>query len=227
MGPFTLDAFIHAANILLLLAYSVRDMMWLRLLAVTSALSALPYFLFQPTPLWAAFGWSVLFTAINVFQLWRLVLERRPVKLTPEEEEVRQLAFRELAPREVLRLLSLGSWSTAKSGERLLAQGKPVDSLSFIVRGKVDVKKDGQVLGELGPGQIVGSALLLTGATSEVEAVTVEASRLLRWEPKTLERYLDAHAETRLVFQRHLGRDLAAKLHHMGAKVSGVAASIH
>jgi hypothetical protein len=216
MGPFTLDSFIHAANILLLAAYSVRDILWLRALAVASSLAAIPYFLLQPTPLWAAFGWSVLFTAINIFQLWRLILERRPVKLTPEEEQVRQLAFRDLAPREVLRLLSIGSWSTAESGERLIAQGKPVDSLSFIVHGKVDVTKNGRVLGELGPGQIVGSALLLTGAESEVDAVTVEPSRLLRWEAKTVERYLNAHSETRDAFQRHLARDLAGKLQRMG-----------
>jgi len=61
MGSFKIDYFIHAANILLLAAYSVRDILWLRLFAVASAMIAMPYFLLQPTPLWAAFGWSVLF----------------------------------------------------------------------------------------------------------------------------------------------------------------------
>src|ERR1700746_2044692 len=98
MGSFNLDYFIHAANILLLAAYSVRDILWLRLLAVASSLAAIPYFLLQTTPLWAAFGWSLLFTGINFFQSWRLLLERRPVKLTPDEEEVRRLVFRDLAP---------------------------------------------------------------------------------------------------------------------------------
>jgi hypothetical protein len=88
MGWFHLDYWIHVANVLLLAAYSVR-ILWLRIFAVASSLAAIPYFLFQPTPLWAAFGWSVLFTAINMFQCWRIFLERRPVKLTDEEEEVR------------------------------------------------------------------------------------------------------------------------------------------
>jgi hypothetical protein len=61
-----IDLFIHAANILLLLAYSVTDILWLRLLAVASSLAAIPYFLLQPTPLWAAFGWSVLFAGIYI-----------------------------------------------------------------------------------------------------------------------------------------------------------------
>lgn len=220
MAASYLDYFIHTANILMLLSYSVRDILWLRCLAVASALAAMPYFLGQPTPLWPAFLWSVVFTIINIYQAARLILERRPVKLSPEEEQVRQLAFRDLAPRELLRLLSIGSWTNAGPDERLIPQGRPADSLSFIVRGKVKVTQDGRNLGDLGPGQIVGSALLLTGAESAVDAVTVESSRLLQWEAKTLEQYLNAHSETRSAFQRHLVRDLAGKVQHLGVQPS-------
>ena len=40
MGFFTPDYFIHAANILLLIAYSVRDVLWLRLFAVAVSVIA-------------------------------------------------------------------------------------------------------------------------------------------------------------------------------------------
>jgi len=72
--------------------------------------------------------------------------------------------------------------------------------------------KDERVLGELVEGNLVGSALLLTGATPEVDALVVEPVRAVRWEVETLERYLTAHPETRIVMQRHLARDLAGKL---------------
>jgi hypothetical protein len=218
MDSVNLDYFIHAANILLLGAYSVRDILWLRVLAVTSSLAAIPYFLLQPTPLWAAFGWSVLFTGINVFQAWRLLVERRPVRLTPEEEEVRQLAFRDLPARKVLQVLSIGSWVTAPSGERLIERGKPVETVSLIVRGKVRVTAGGDVLGSLHEGEIVGSALLLTGAPAEVDGVTVETTRIVRWQAVTLERYLGANPETRNLFQRHLAKDLAGKVRRLAVR---------
>ena len=63
----------------------------------------------------------------------------------------------------------------------------------------------------MGSGEIVGSALLLSAA-AEVDAVTMEPARTLRWDVETLERYLDAHPETRNVFQRHVARDLAKKV---------------
>jgi Cyclic nucleotide-binding domain len=220
MGSLSIDYFIHAANILLLVAYSIRDILWLRLFAVASSLAAMPYFLLQPTPLWPAFNWSVLFTAINLFQSWRLFLERRPVRLTLEEEEVRRLAFRDLPARKVLQIISIGSWVTSEPGERLIEQDKSIENISLIVRGKVQVTKDGRNLGELGAGEIVGSALLLSGAAADVEAVTVESTRTVRWEVGTLERYLNAHPDSRDAFQRHLSRDLAGKVRRLGKDFS-------
>ena len=120
MTSFNPNYFIHVANILLLVAYSVRDILWLRLFAVAASLISLPYFVLQPTPQWPPIAWSVVFAGINAFQSWRLYLERRPVKLTPDEEEVRRLAFAQLPSRKVLQLVSLGSWTTAAPGERLI-----------------------------------------------------------------------------------------------------------
>lgn len=211
--------FIHAANILALLAYSVRDILWLRLLVIASSLIAVPYFVLQPKPLWPSVGWSSVFIVLNLFQSWRLFVERRPVKLTSEEEQVRKLALRDLPSRKVLQVLSIGSWTTAEPGEQLIEYGKSVDAISLVVSGKVQVTSAGKVLGELGPGDIVGSALLLSGAAADVEAVTVGPVRAVRWEVGTLERYLYANPETRIALQRHLAQDLAGKLQRLGANI--------
>jgi len=217
MPSFNPNYFIHAANLLLVVAYSVRDIMWLRLFAVTSSLISLPYFILQPTPQWAPIGWSLGFAGLNAFQSWRLYLERRPVKLTPDEEEVRRLAFAQLPPRKVLHLIGLGAWTTTAPGERLIEHGTPAKAISLVVRGTVRVLKDGQVLGELRAGDIVGSALVLSGAPAEVDAVTVEPVRALRWDVETLRRYLEADLETRSGFQRSLAHDLASKLQRLAA----------
>ena len=60
MNSFFPNYFIHAANVLLLVAYSVRDILWLRLFAVGAALISIPYFVLQPTTLWAPLScWEV------------------------------------------------------------------------------------------------------------------------------------------------------------------------
>jgi hypothetical protein len=212
MNFFSPNYFIHAGNVLLLVAYSVRDILWLRLFAVAAALISIPYFLLQPATLWAPLSWTVVFAAINLVQSWRLFIERRPVKLTPEEEEIRRLVFRDLPPRKILQVLSIGSRTTLEVGERLIESGKLPDTVSLIVRGKVRVTRDGRVLGDLMAGDFVGSALILSGVPAEVDAVTVEPGRAMRWEIGALERYLSANPETRTVMLQHVARDLAGKV---------------
>ena len=43
MNSFNPNYFIHPANILLLVAYSLRDILWLRLFAVAAALISIPF----------------------------------------------------------------------------------------------------------------------------------------------------------------------------------------
>jgi Popeye-like protein len=114
MNSFNPNHFIHVANILLLVAYSVRDILWLRLFALASSLIAIPYFVLQPKALWAPLSWTIVFVIVNLFQSWRLLNERRPIKLTPSEEEIRKLVFKDLPPRKMLQVLSIGSWMSAE-----------------------------------------------------------------------------------------------------------------
>ena len=208
----SVNAFIHTANIMLLVAYSVTDVLWLRVFAVASSVISLPYFVLQPTPQRAPIAWTVVFAVINSVQAYRLFLERRPVRLTDEEEEIRRLAFPDLAPRKFLEVLGIGSLDSVPAGERMLVSGNPAESLWLIVRGEVTVTRHSRVLGVLGAGDLVGSALLMNGVTADVDAVALAPVRCVRWHPETLERYLNAHPETRIILQRHLARDLAGKV---------------
>jgi CRP-like cAMP-binding protein len=209
---FNPNYFIHAGNVLLLIAYSVRDILWLRLFAVAAALITIPYFVLQPTPLWEPIIWSAVFGTINLVQSLLLIRERRPVKLSDEEEEVRRLALPALSPRKVLQVLSIGSWITAEVGERFIEAGKHVEAAWLIIRGKVRVTHGERLLGELVPGEIVGSALLFAGVPPVIDASAAEPVRAVRWEVGTLQSYLASNPDVRIAVQQHLTRDLAGKL---------------
>jgi CRP-like cAMP-binding protein len=217
---FHVNYFVHAANIVLLIAYSVRDILWLRILALISSFIAIPYFLLQPVPLWAPLGWTVVFAGVNLVQSLRLVLERRPVKLTAEEEQVRRLVFPQLPPRKVLDVLRIGQWTAAESGERLIKQGRSLESISLLIRGRVRVTLRDRFLGYLVAGNIVGSGLLLSGVPSEVDATVEEYVHAVTWDLETLQKYLAANPETRLAMQKHLMVDLASKIEDLSRTAS-------
>jgi CRP-like cAMP-binding protein len=99
----------------------------------------------------------------------------------------------------------------------MIESGTVPDAVSLIVSGKVRMMRDGHDVGILGAGQIVGSALILSGLQAEVEAVVENPVRAVRWQVDTLERYLNANPETRAAMQRHHSRDLAMKVQHLAS----------
>ena len=109
------------------------------------------------------------------------------MKLSDEEEGVRRLALPELSPRKVLQVLSIGSWITADVGEQFIESGKHVEAAWLIIRGKVRVTQGERLLGDLVPGQIVGSTLTFTGVPPVIDASAAEPVRAVRWEIGTLE----------------------------------------
>lgn len=207
-----LDYLVHFSNILLLVAYSVRDILWLRWFAVAAALTNMPYFLFQKTILWPPILWAVVFTAINLFQIARIYLDRRPVVLSADEKKLYELAFQALRPREFVSLALVGEWKDATAGEKVLAEGEPVAAVCIPIVGNAEVRKHGKRVGNFGPGNIIGTTLALTGSPSPVEATFTEPARYIRWPLESLRTFIDKRPELRVTLQGLVNRDLAGKL---------------
>ena len=206
------DYLVHFSNIMLLIAYSVRDILWLRWFAVAAALTNIPYFLLQGTVLWPPVLWGLVFTAINLYQIARLYLERRPVVLSEDEQKLYDLGFRSLRPREFVALSLAGVWKSADAGKRIVTEGQPLSSLCIAITGSAAVDKGGQRIGTLKPGQIIGSALALTGDPSPVAMTFTEPARYLSWSLPSLRRFVDQRPDLRVALQGLVNRDLAGKL---------------
>src|SRR5262245_35647046 len=121
---FQIDLLIHAANVLYLFAFMVRDILWLRILAVVAAACLIPYFYLRPEPLMTAIYWNLVFTALNVYWICRLLLERLPVKLSADEQRLCELVFRTMTPREMIKLLKMATWENAEVGDVLVERYK-------------------------------------------------------------------------------------------------------
>jgi Popeye protein conserved region len=209
---------VHFSNILLVVSYSVRDILWLRWFAVAAALTNIPYFLLQGTVLWPPVLWALVFTAINLYQIARLYLERRPIVLSRDEQKLYDLGFRSLRPREFVSLSLVGEWKNAEAGERVMTEGEPVSSLCIPITGSANVRKQGAPIGTLRPGHIIGTALAFTGEASPVEVTFTEPARYMRWSLPSLRRFMDKRPDLRITLQGLVNRDLAGKLEQLVVK---------
>lgn len=215
MNIHVIDYLVHFSNILMLVSYSVRDILWLRWFAVAAALTNIPYFLLQRHVLWPPVLWALVFTAINLYQIARLYLERRPVVLSQDEQKLYDLGFRSLRPREFVSLSLVGEWKSAEAGERVMTEGEPVSCLCIPITGSADVRRRGERIGALRPGHIIGTALALTGEPSPVEVTFTEPARYMRWSLPSLRRFMDKRPDLRVTLQGLVNRDLAGKLERL------------
>jgi len=209
------DYLVHFSNILLLVSYSVRDILWLRWFAVAAALTNMPYFLLQPTVLWPPILWALVFTAINLYQISRIYLERRPVVLSADEQTLYDLGFRSLRPREFVSLVLVGEWKSAAPGHKILSEGQPVMRLCIAIAGSAEVHKQGKRVGVLEPGQMIGTSLALTGAQSPVDATFTEPARYISWPVESLRTFADKRPDLRVTLQALVSRDLARKVEEL------------
>jgi hypothetical protein len=97
---------IHIANVFYLASFLLRDMLWLRILTCFGMVLGIVFFTCQPMPLYGPTIWHLVFLAINAFQIRRLVLDRRQLRLTEEQERFGAAAFEGLSREELLTLLT-------------------------------------------------------------------------------------------------------------------------
>jgi hypothetical protein len=207
-----MEIWFHLANALYLASYLVTDILWLRALAVLGGLSSLTWTLTTASPSSTLIGWTLVFNTINVVQIARLWHERRPVRLTAEEQMLYAATFRTLTPREFQRLLAAGRWQEAPAKEVLIEQGASPGRMLVLASGRAAVKVDGREVALLRLGQFAGEMSFLTGARTTAAVEVQEPVRYVSWATDDLERFLAKHPQLRAALQLILGRDLAVKL---------------
>ncbi|MEE9589951.1 MAG: cyclic nucleotide-binding domain-containing protein [Hyphomicrobiaceae bacterium] len=205
---FQFDLLIHVANVLYLFAFMVRDILWLRILTVIAASCLIPYFYFQPVPLMTPIYWNLTFTALNSFWIVRLFLERRPVKLSAEEQRLCELVFRTMTPREMIKILKLATWEEAAAGECFVERDKPLDRLMVIFSGKACVEVDGRNVTELEPGQFIGSISYVTEETAPANIVSLEPTRYVSWPKSKLKEFMNKNPDLHSALKTTLAVDL-------------------
>jgi CRP-like cAMP-binding protein len=162
----------------------------------------------QTVPLKVAIAWSLIFIAINIYWIIRLMIERRPVHFTPDEERLRQLSFPSLTPREAHDLFAKGIWYELAVGDSVVGHDRVGDRFSVILRGIADVIFRNKKVAELGEGQFVGDIDLRADASGDLDVLMRTAARVMCWPRDGLTAFLAKRPDVALSLQRSVGFEL-------------------
>lgn len=202
----------NLANLIFLAAYWVKDILWLRLLVMVGSLVVIPYYLLRTEPLWTPTMWSCVFIIIHAVRAWGIVKERRPVAFTGDEQLLYDKTFSALSPKQFKRLLAIGEWQDLDRGYVLHSTGDPPDSLEAVVRGELEARRDGRVLGHARPGDLAGLASVLGGSPELFDATVTQPARVIRWRVADLQKLAGADESLTSALRKIAAAAIAEKL---------------
>lgn len=201
---------LHVANILYIISYSVRDILWLRLITIL-ALLCLSY-CYVHSSMYPPLYWQMAFIAINVVQVIRLIYERRPVHLTAVERRMHESALKSLTPRQVRRLMTSATWLEAVPGDTIIPEGVDNTRLLLITDGAARVAVKGKQVATITGGQFMGEMSFLTGRRTSASVTAREPVKYLAWSDEALREIGDKDIGLGTALQSALGADLVWKL---------------
>jgi hypothetical protein len=129
------DLCIHIANVLYLLSFLARDILWLRLLTCLGLVLGVVFFTCQPAPMYGPTAWHIVFLGINLVQIRRLVLERRRLMLPPQLQQAAEAACKDLSHDQLLTLLTRAMWAHPDTLQEVRKTiGRPLTQEEEVVR---------------------------------------------------------------------------------------------
>ena len=182
----------NTANMIFLLAFMAKKIVWLRLLTITGMMVSIPYYLyFLEAPMWNNIFWVSTYALINLVMLFIIYLESRPVKLSDLEQKIYDLTFKSLEPRVFKKLIDHGSLEELQPEVVLVNRDSELDSLMLVVEGEAEVVlKYGEHL-IIPTGGFIGEQSYITGGKTSADVTSgKEATMILRWNSEVLRKYL-------------------------------------
>lgn len=106
--------------------------------------------------------------------------------------------FHALRERELERISALADIIDLPADRCIMSQGERGAEMFVLVSGTARVERDGAVLADRGPGEVLGEIALLDGGPRTATVTLTEASRLLVLARREFQALLDEFPEVRL-----------------------------
>jgi CRP-like cAMP-binding protein len=219
-----INGLVNFSNIVFLAAYSVRDVLMLRILSIVGEGLILPYYYFQDEKLWPPIFWGAAFMIVNAIRIVAMALERRPVALSDKEEQLYRVAFSSIEKREFLRLVSLARWVDCSPGEVILEKGQHISDAIVVMSGDLEAILSSNTRMAIRPGQLIGDVSAYSGLANPVDVVARGPGTLAKWDLRHMREFTASRPELRASLLRIVSMDLATKFRDVAIAGSGLAA---
>jgi len=211
-----MDAFVYigqGAYFLTLISFSLRNMDWLRAVAIVASALAIYYSAYASSqPLWIPILWNSVFILVNGIQLLLTRWRKRNVWLDPVESFLHKTVLGSFPPAEIKSFVKKASEGELPAGKQLVHTGTDLKFLFCILKGKVEIFSNHKKTAELGPGYFVGEMSLLTRSPTRADVTAKENLKVLVWSHEEIEKWVDSDATRLSLLQTALSTQVVDQL---------------
>ena len=181
------------------------------------------YFLLSGRDLRAGIGWDLVFIAINLYQLYRLMKDRLS-RLPEEDRELLRRLLAGLDDAQIARLLRAGELRDLASGTQLADENEKLEKVYFICERRAAVTIAGREVSHLDRGNFIGEVDFLTNRPATATVVAESDLRALVFDRAKLNQFFDNETEVPGLIYQLMGRELAHKTKVSNTLLSGAGA---
>jgi len=161
--------------------------------------------------LWPAVWWNVPVFLIHVWMISQLLSQRRGIDLDDEADAIRTLIFPELE-RSLFNIMWHAGEERVVTDEVLITVHKPVEELSLILDGELDVLVEDGARIRMGHFRIIGEVSSLRNSMATATVTTIGTVRLRAWNKEALAVVGKKHPEIQVAMLTAMGQEVARKL---------------
>jgi Cyclic nucleotide-binding domain len=203
----------HVSNALYAIGSSFRNMVYLRVCFIMAAFFDVIYYFFaMEKPLWTPLSWSMAVVAINIYQVLRILYEKRFLNLSADEEKVFDMIGTKMDILNFKKFMRAGHWHEFGQHKEIITENEATERLFLLVDGEAEVRIHEKHVSTIKKGNFIGEMSFLSGELPSANVFTVTPSKILSWEKTKLRQLLEKNTELRHEIHSLFSKDLIMKL---------------
>ncbi len=203
----------HLAYLLVFASFLLRDIIWLRVVAIFACITSVIYNFIAPAdPLWVSIQWNIALISVNLFQIAAFLQERKEIVLSDKERWLYESLFSNFSTGDFKRLLKIAVWHHLNPGETLTRQGQELEHVYLLYTGSGDVLLNNEKVASIERGDFIGEMSFLTGDSASATIIVNSECEYLTWSRERLESLSRKRPTLMAALQNAMGRHLSQKL---------------
>jgi len=192
------------------IGYIIKEILWLRVVIIFAGLCMITRGIIIDN--YIIVFWISLFVVINIIQVIRILLEKRPVPISEDIRDLYENLFDKMSTREFILFWKMGDKRTLGPNKYLCHDNVPIDEIVLVIDGYVEVVKNDKHIATLGRGYFIAEMQYLLGVNPSADVMTRSEVKLVAWNHKKLQRLKETYPIIYNKFQLILSKDLTNKL---------------